>query len=124
MSSQDKIALAAKQTLRDASRVLVFDQKDTVLYSTFEVSDRSTVQPVQDLNFGSSRDLAFELLLFARATQEWNFVRQVSTRELAPLKTILEDRDNAIRSGLNVSGRRYEVGDHSVELQETVVCTA
>ena len=34
---------------------------------------------------------------------------QVQPQELAPMKATLEDRDSAIRNGLHVQGKRYEV---------------
>ena len=41
--------------------------------------------------------------------------RQVNVKELAQLKTTLDDRDSAIRSGLNVPGKRYEMPHPSVQ---------
>lgn len=38
MAELDKLAGAVKQTLRDSSRALVFDDKDAILYSSFEAS--------------------------------------------------------------------------------------
>lgn len=69
MAELDKLAGAVKQTLRDSSRALVFDDKDAILYSSFEAN----------------------------------------LKELSQLRSTFDDRDSAIRNGLTVQGKRYEV---------------
>ncbi|KAK9807386.1 hypothetical protein WJX73_010496 [Symbiochloris irregularis] len=69
MVQDEHLASTAKKLLPDCSRILVFEENDNVLYSSFEAD----------------------------------------VRELETLKQTFTDRDEAIKAGLNLQGRRFEV---------------
>ena len=107
MVDHDNVAAAAKQTLRDSSRILVFDEKETVLFSNFEVKGLGVSHSCSAGHRACAENTDCYQEVFSSTFQLASL--QANQAELAPLMHTLDDRDSAIRSGLNVHGKRYEV---------------
>ena len=100
MSSQNSLPFSddSLSSLKDSSRILIFDEGLHVLHATFKVGSQSllSVSQVADAN-----DLECLITL--------SYELQVQQAELEPLTKVFGDREQAVRNGMSIQGRRYEV---------------
>jgi hypothetical protein len=105
----DRLLSAAQSELQGCSRVLIFDGAGKVLLSTFEASQlhsiyRRAVCPGQCAKVLSSRSVLR--------------VQGVSGKDMQSLSAaVAQPREQAIRNGLLIQGRRYEVSVDGTLLQ-------
>ena len=104
--STKAIEEAAKQ-LQDCRRILVFDNSQKVLFSNFQASlpDRAV------------------LLTYTAGFPDWedgsHSLVQVNPAELQALAHVFASRTDAIRSGMVIDGKRYEVSSLALRQSET-----
>ena len=101
MSSQNSTGLSedSLSALRDCSRILIFDDGLHVLYTTFQVGTSS--HPKRPTGCTCQSPLVADLC------NVW--MLQVQQAELEPLTKVFGEREQAIRSGMSIQGKRYEV---------------
>lgn len=107
----DRLLSAARSDLQGCSRVLIFDGAGRVLLSTFEASQlhithRRAVCPGQCAK------------VLSRCSRSVQRVQGVSEKDMQSLTAaVAQPREQAIRNGLLIQGRRYEVNVDGTMIQ-------
>ncbi len=100
--AQSSLLEAARTSLKDASRILLFDANGNVLAASFEVGGKS--HGLKCVITHTRTDCLHTARFPALACPA-----QVEKAELEPMARVLEDREEAIKHGITLQGTRYEV---------------
>ena len=108
----DRLLSAAQSELQGCSRVLIFDGAGKVLLSTFEASQLHSVHHTAQC-LGCPGQCA--KVLSSRSVLR---LQGVSGKDMQSLSAaVAQPREQAIRNGLLIQGRRYEVSVDGTLLQ-------